>query len=66
MTRRPKSTSRPIEFGDDWDPGTAGDAPHDDRFDAFNATTWHFKPAPTPWYQTRQASSAWSRCRLRW
>jgi hypothetical protein len=21
-------------------------------FDAFNATTWNFKPAPTPWYRT--------------
>jgi hypothetical protein len=26
-----------------------------ERFDAFDANTWHFKPPPTPWYQTRQA-----------
>lgn len=26
-----------------------------DRFDAFNANTWHFKAPPTPWYRTRQA-----------
>jgi hypothetical protein len=31
----------------------AQQAPH--GFDAFNANTWHFKPAPTPWYRTRQA-----------
>jgi hypothetical protein len=40
---------------DDW-----ADPPNDqetltDRFDAFDANTWHFKPPPTPWYQTRQA-----------
>jgi hypothetical protein len=29
--------------------------PDDDRFDAFNANTWHFKAPPTPWYRTRQA-----------
>jgi hypothetical protein len=29
--------------------------PDDDRFDAFNANTWHFKAAPPPWYRTRQA-----------
>lgn len=27
----------------------------DDRFDAFNANTWHFKAPPPPWYRTRQA-----------
>ncbi|MDT5195160.1 MAG: hypothetical protein QOH20_1914 [Mycobacterium sp.] len=27
----------------------------EDRFDAFNANTWHFKAPPTPWYRTRQA-----------
>jgi hypothetical protein len=27
----------------------------DDRFDAFNANTWHFKAASPPWYRTRQA-----------
>ena len=32
--------------------------PDEDRFDAFNANTWHFKPAPTPWYRTRLASIA--------
>jgi hypothetical protein len=26
-----------------------------DRFDAFNANTWHFRAPPTPWYRTRQA-----------
>lgn len=25
------------------------------RFDAFNTTTWNFKPAPTPWYRTTPA-----------
>ena len=29
--------------------------PDEDRFDAFNANTWHFKAPPTPWYRTRQA-----------
>lgn len=24
-------------------------------FDAFNASTWRFKPAPVPWYRTRPA-----------
>jgi hypothetical protein len=28
----------------------------DGQFDAFNANTWSFKPAPTPWYRTRQAT----------
>lgn len=26
-------------------------------FDAFNAETWYFEPAPVPWYRTRQAMS---------
>jgi hypothetical protein len=26
----------------------------ENRFDAFNANTWHFKAPPTPWYRTRQ------------
>ncbi|MDY6869685.1 MAG: hypothetical protein SV966_03715 [Actinomycetota bacterium] len=30
----------------------------DDRFDAFNSTTWTFRPPPTPWYRTRQAVTA--------
>jgi hypothetical protein len=30
----------------------------DDDFDPFDANTWHFKPAPTPWYRTRQAMTA--------
>jgi hypothetical protein len=30
----------------------------DDDFDAFDANTWHFKPAPTPWYRTKQAMTA--------
>jgi hypothetical protein len=28
------------------------------HFDAFNDNTWSFKPAPTPWYRTRQAMTA--------
>jgi hypothetical protein len=28
------------------------------RFDAFNDNTWSFAPAPTPWYRTRQATTA--------
>ena len=28
------------------------------HFDAFNDNTWSFKPAPTPWYRTRQALTA--------
>jgi hypothetical protein len=27
----------------------------EDRFDAFNASTWTFRPPPTPWFRTRQA-----------
>ena len=27
------------------------------QFDAFNVDTWSFKPAPTPWYRTRQAAT---------
>ncbi|WP_101951265.1 hypothetical protein [Mycobacterium sp. 3519A] len=40
-----------------WDnqPGVVDD---DDRFDAFNDTTWSFKPAPIPWYRTKQAMTA--------
>ena len=34
--------------------------PDEDRFDAFNANTWHFKAPPTPWYRTRQALIALS------
>ncbi|OBB68222.1 hypothetical protein, partial [Mycolicibacterium monacense] len=30
----------------------------DDRFDAFNANTWTFRPPPPPWYRTRQAVTA--------
>jgi hypothetical protein len=28
------------------------------RFDAFDATTWNFKPAPPPWYDSTQAKLA--------
>ena len=28
------------------------------HFDAFNDNTWSFKPAPTPWYRTGQATTA--------
>jgi hypothetical protein len=32
------------------------DYPNDNgHFDAFNVNTWSFKPAPTPWYRTKQA-----------
>ena len=34
------------------------ETPDDVRFDAFNMNTWSFKPAPTPWYRTRQAVTA--------
>jgi hypothetical protein len=30
----------------------------DGHFDAFNVNTWSFKPAPTPWYRTKQALTA--------
>jgi hypothetical protein len=30
----------------------------DDRFDAFNMNAWNFKPAPAPWYRTKQAMAA--------
>lgn len=32
--------------------------PDEERFDAFNASTWHFKPAPLPWYRTQGAVTA--------
>ena len=32
--------------------------PSGDRFDAFNASTWNFKPAPPPWYDSPQAKVA--------
>jgi hypothetical protein len=32
--------------------------PSDGRFDAFNASTWNFKPAPPPWYDSTQAKLA--------
>ena len=38
--------------------GTNPKPPDDVRFDAFNMNTWSFKPAPTPWYRTRQAVTA--------
>ena len=28
------------------------------HFDAFNINTWSFRPAPTPWYRSRQAVTA--------
>lgn len=46
---------------------TAGEAAHGpdggaqvaaDGFDAFDSTTWNFKPAPVPWYRTRRAAVA--------
>ncbi|WP_036438256.1 hypothetical protein [Mycobacterium sp. URHB0044] len=30
----------------------------EDRFDAFNANTWNFKPAALPWYRTQGAVTA--------
>jgi hypothetical protein len=38
----------------DRDPESADDG----HFDAFDANTWYFKPAPTPWYRTKQAVTA--------
>jgi hypothetical protein len=32
--------------------------PRDGRFDAFDANTWNFKPAPPPWYDSPQAKLA--------
>ena len=29
-----------------------------DYFDAFDTKTWHFTPAPTPWYRTKHAMTA--------
>jgi hypothetical protein len=35
------------------------DSPNDNRhFDAFNDNTWSFRPAPPPWYRTKQALTA--------
>jgi hypothetical protein len=34
------------------------DSGGDGHFDAFNAGTWSFQPAPTPWYRTKQAATA--------
>jgi hypothetical protein len=45
----------PDAVGPDWVELTPDPALVTDRFDAFDANTWHFKPAPKPWYQTRQA-----------
>ena len=28
-------------------------------FDAFDADTWYFEPAPAPWYRRRQALTGW-------
>jgi hypothetical protein len=39
-----------------WD--NQADVDAQDRFDAFNDNTWSFAPAPTPWYRTRQATTA--------
>jgi hypothetical protein len=55
----------PTDPGDDlwdepadsfWDNQLDPDDPG--HFDAFNDNTWSFKPAPTPWYRTRQALTA--------
>jgi hypothetical protein len=35
------------------------DYPNDNgHFDAFNDNTWHFTPAPPPWYRTKQSLAA--------
>ncbi len=49
------------EPGDNfWDDQPDPDDYLDDNghFDAFNVNTWSFKPAPTPWYRTKQALTA--------
>lgn len=28
-------------------------------FDAFDAETWYFEPAPPPWYRRKQALTVW-------
>lgn len=38
-------------------PSDSDDFP-DGHFDAFNNSTWSFKPAPPPWYRTKQALTA--------
>jgi hypothetical protein len=46
---------------DPWEDPLADDAEDTDgdgHFDAFNAGTWSFQPAPTPWYRTKQAAAA--------
>lgn len=48
----------PVAYEDGWEYAPAG-TPHDERpFDAFNANTWRFKPAPPPWYQASSARLA--------
>jgi hypothetical protein len=43
-----------------WDnQSDSDDFPNDTgHFDAFNNSTWSFKPAPPPWYRTKQALTA--------
>jgi hypothetical protein len=43
-----------------WDnQSDSDDFPKDNgHFDAFNNNTWSFKPAPPPWYRTKQALTA--------
>ena len=43
---------------DPWEDPLADDTEDGDAdgyFDAFNAGTWNFQPAPPPWYRTKQA-----------
>jgi hypothetical protein len=47
----------PQELDPSWDPWRA-DARGDGSFDAFDASTWYFEPAPVPWYQRGQARVA--------
>jgi hypothetical protein len=54
--------SPPKDPGDDlWDEPDDNfwdNQPDTGHFDAFNDNTWSFRPAPTPWYRTKQALTA--------
>lgn len=41
-----------------WEDPAAGAGSESDGFDAFDLSTWNFKPAPVPWYRTRGAIAA--------
>lgn len=42
---------------DDYEPALHDRAPG--TFDAFDADTWYFEPAPEPWYRRRQTLAVW-------